>query len=303
MLPISIDDLPTGENWAYEVKWDGIRALCHVTPRQSVHIISRRGLDYTARYPELGGLQDLLTRPCVLDGEIIALSAAGKPDFARVLRRERTTTSRQRLDADVAESAIRFVAFDLLAIDDRALLDDPWQKRRQLLQELVGDGQGCAQFSTEHSDGAVLWRVTAELSLEGVVAKERMGLYRTGTRSDTWRKRRHLQTTHALVVGLVWFADRPRSLLMVKADTPELYIGRVGVGVPAPLFSHLASVTQLDLAALPLSLPRPGAGERFSFLTDPFIIAVRFAQWTETGLLRQPVYVGIVTHREEEGTV
>jgi len=72
MLPSSIDELPTGENWAYEVKWDGIRALCHVTPRKSIHIISRRGLDYTARYPELGGLQDLLARPCVLDGEIVA---------------------------------------------------------------------------------------------------------------------------------------------------------------------------------------------------------------------------------------
>lgn len=301
MLPVTTDAIPIGENWAFEVKWDGIRALCHVTPGQTVKVITRKGLDQTARFPELRQIASEVSTPCILDGEIVVLDAKGKPDFASVLRRTRTV--RNGLGAI---PNLRYVAFDLLQLETKSLLTETWENRRARLQSLWDDLQpgGLLQFSPAQADGQTLWDVTGEWGLEGLVAKERNGIYRPGERSATWRKMRHLQTICTLCFGLVLFEDRPRSLLLASSENPDLYVGRVGSGVPTELLHTLQQSSHVSTAVLPSwipvhsllkTVPRAGKSERYAYVADPFYLDVRFAEWTEGGTLRQPVLVGIRT--------
>lgn len=290
MLLTSTPQLPCGEQWAYEVKWDGVRSLCVVVPGEKVRLISRRGLDHTERYHELQGMRDLLETPCVLDGEIVALTPSGKPDFARVLRRERSTITTEGTGGD----AIHYMVFDLLEHDGISLLDWPWSKRRARLQTLLPQS-GLLQWSADHTDGDVLWKATKDLGLEGVVAKLRTSTYLPGQRSHEWRKARHLQVTQALVWGVVVFEGRPRSLLLAMRQDPALYIGRVGSGVPQHLLAALQAMTDTLVDRVAFSVPAPARGERYAFLVDPVVIEVRFAEWTATGTLRQPVFLRLIT--------
>lgn len=297
MLPTVASSLPQGKEWSYEVKWDGVRALCAVTPESGTRVISRRGHDRSDRYPELRSLHESILRSCVLDGEIVALSPSGKPDFARVLRRERTDQGMSATTGD----PLHYIVFDVLMLDGQSLIDHPWRERRARLQGILPK-EGTVKWSAEHADGAVLWEATRALGLEGVVAKLRHSRYLPGERSLWWRKLRHLQTTQALAFGLVISEGRPRSLLLCAWDAPDVYIGRVGSGVPQHLLSSLQALAVPSLSAsegyafpLPHKLPLAGRDEQYWFLYAPVAVTIRFAEWTASGHLRQPVFTGLIT--------
>jgi bifunctional non-homologous end joining protein LigD len=162
-------ELPTGEGWAYEVKWDGFRAV--VSTEDGLRVRSRRGWDMTDRLPELAELPAGL----VLDGEIVAFDD-GVPYFPDIVARV--------LHGD-GSIAVRYAVFDLLRVDGHDLTCNAWSDRRAVLEELelpplclVGDA---------FDDGAALFQAVCDRGLEGVVAKRRSGRYRPGQRG-TWVK-------------------------------------------------------------------------------------------------------------------
>ena len=113
--------------WAYEVKWDGFRALLQASPA-GVTITSRNGYDMTSRYPELEGLRHAVSAPVLLDGEIVALDADSRPDFAALWFRSRGSVD--------PEARLCFMAFDVLQLGGEVLMDRPYRERRGILEEL-----------------------------------------------------------------------------------------------------------------------------------------------------------------------
>ena len=130
---------PEDEGWAFEIKWDGVRALAYCEDG-ALRISSRRGEDASHRYPELTGLPDALGgRAAILDGEVVAFDAEGRPSFQTLQKRmglSRPETIRRRSQ----EVPVTFVAFDLLHLDSESLLSEPYERRRELLAELELDG-------------------------------------------------------------------------------------------------------------------------------------------------------------------
>ena len=153
-------------NYAYEVKWDGFRAI--VSTEEALRVRSRRGWDMT---PHVGFLADLPVH-AVLDGELVALDDDGKPDFPLLC---------ECLLMARASIPLTFMAFDLLRIDGRDVMRLPYAERRALLEQLNLNGRSW-RTPQAFDDGEALWNAVCEHELEGVVAKRRSARYLPGER-------------------------------------------------------------------------------------------------------------------------
>src|SRR5688500_2000182 len=161
-------ELPADGAWSFEVKWDGVRALCWLPGDGSMRMESRNAIDITPRYPELKGLAAQLQRPAIVDGEVVAFGEDGTPSFGAL-------QGRMHL-ADVAEvrrrmltTPVAFVLFDILWLDDASMMKLPYEERRSILEGLALTGPNW-QTPAGHDDGAVLLAATLDRGLEGVVA-------------------------------------------------------------------------------------------------------------------------------------
>ncbi len=301
MLPVKADKIPREDRFAYEVKWDGIRAFCIIEPEKQVRLISRNGKSLLPSYPELSSLHQHIATRCILDGEIVAFGDDGLPDFGQVLRRERQTESSRA--AGLGRKAISYIAFDIVSLDGSWLADAVWERRREILQSLMKSSVGLLQFSATHDDGQALFDATKRMGLEGIIAKEKDGLYHFGARHGTWQKLRHVQQVDALVFGVVLHDGRPRSFLLSLNSDPTVYIGRVGSGIPDELLSIASSMTialsesgsHQEELTLPHTFPRPARGESYRYLSTPFAIIVTFSEWTDALTLRHPVFHNLIT--------
>jgi bifunctional non-homologous end joining protein LigD len=284
---------PVGESWAYEVKWDGVRALADVGVGGTT-LTGRSGRDVTAGYPELAGLAAV--GDVLLDGEIVAM-ADGTPSFAAVVDRVHVRDP-ARLAVLAREHPVTYVVFDLLRRDGRDLLLLPYDERRDALESL--DLPGRVQLSPRYDDGAALWQVTGGHGLEGVVAKRRSSTYQPGRRSPDWVKAAHRRTRAALVGG--WREESGGTgrlgavLLGAPDDTGALrYLGRAGSGLTGADAAALRSVLQACASQVPpFDDDVPAADRRGAHWCRPVVVLdVTYLVRTGRGRLRQPVVRGV----------
>ncbi len=180
MLVSAASVLPQGQEWAFEVKWDGMRAQLAVDP--AVRVLRRHGHDHTAAFPELASLATLARRArVVLVGELVCRDrASGRPSFERLMAR-----TQSRLPAAAARAApVTFMAFDVLALDGVDVCGRPWVERRQFLHELRESAPDVGwRVNTAFVDGPGLLAATADMGLEGVVAERATSRYWPGRRT------------------------------------------------------------------------------------------------------------------------
>jgi bifunctional non-homologous end joining protein LigD len=295
----AIGELPRADDarWGYEFKWDGVRALAHVR-NGTVRLRARSGNDVTATYPELHRLPEVLSgHDAVVDGEVVALDARGRPDFGLLQgRMHRTGPEVARM---AAAAPVTYLVFDLLALDGENLLGRPYTERRERLDAL---GLGSDRWVTTpwfRGNGDRVQAASRENGLEGVVAKRLDSVYRPGGRGPDWRKVKNLRTQSVVVGG--WRPGEGRraggigSLLVgVHDETGRLvFAGHVGTGFTARALADLAPL----LTARPTSpfadaLPREVT--RDAHWVEPRLVGeVRYGEWTREGRLRHPAWRGL----------
>ncbi|WP_201276680.1 non-homologous end-joining DNA ligase, partial [Marisediminicola senii] len=289
-------DLDADEHWAFELKWDGIRAIATVSG-DTVSFVSRNGIDLTPSYPELSAIADRVRGDAVLDGEIVAMNARGLPDFGLLQTRMNAATARD-IEAGRRTAPVQFVAFDLLETAGRSLLAEPYDERRRQLTT-VTDGGGVLQIP-DAIDGDIADAVAAsrDLGLEGVMAKRVDAEYSAGSRSRAWIKIKHYSTQEVVIGG--WRPGRGNregkigSLLMgVHTPSGLQYVGRVGTGFSdRDLDAFARRFARLGRATTPfVDVPSADASDAH-WLTPSLVGEVEFAEWTNTGRLRQPSWRG-----------
>ncbi len=292
----SIDE---DDGWAYEMKWDGIRAVA-VVAQGEVRLISRNGQDMTKTYPELSDLPDhVLARTAVLDGEIVALDAKGRPDFGRLQNRMNLVKT-----ADIERAAkkypVEYFLFDLLELDGTATLGLEYSQRREILKEAVdAPRDGHIQVPPE-LDAAVAEAVEAsrEVGLEGIIAKRTDSNYAPGLRTRSWIKIKNQLTQEVVIVG--WRpgkgsrARKVGSLLVAVPDGVELsYLGRVGSGLTERELAEIGSRLKKMSRKTPPLEGVPAADASDAHWVRPALVGeVQFSERTEAGKLRHPVWRG-----------
>jgi bifunctional non-homologous end joining protein LigD len=268
---------PDSDRYAFEVKWDGFRALVKGSPA-NVTILSRNGHDMTSRYPELQGLASAMTTSVILDGEIVCLDDTGNPDFAALWFRSRGSST----------PAVCFMAFDALEVGGRELIE-PYRERRRIVEELDINGHHWCTPEIHVGEGAALFAATKQMGLEGVVAKRLDSRYRPGLRTKSWIKTKHFQTRNFALLGWLppeeWRQDRGCVVLGLRSEAGIAVAGVVESGYGRDLVEQLPALTRRDLR----SLQQPG---RVWEGVEPIVGEVKYLEWSPAGGLRHASLVG-----------
>src|SRR5882757_8852595 len=242
--PGEVPESGSGE-WAYEIKWDGIRALGYAD-RGQWSMLSRRLEDVSARYPELGGIAEALRdHSAVLDGEVVALDAEGRPRF-QLIQSRMGLSSPGAVRARMKEQPVDYVIFDLIHLDGHRVRDLPYLQRRELLEALGLDGPRWRTPDYRTEGGPDLLEAARRQGLEGIVAKRTDSPYRPGKRTGEWIKTRVWRRQEFVIGGyipgegsrakrvgslLVGYYDRRRSELGKGEKQYLHFAGGVGSGL------------------------------------------------------------------------
>ena len=286
--------------WAYEMKWDGVRALAYVEDGR-VRLFSRSGKEVTAAYPELAGLADAVAAaPCVLDGEVVAFDEAGRPRFEALQPRmhQRDPRKVRRLMGVVP---VTYLLFDVLHTADGPVVGEPYLRRREILAGLVRPGPHWDV--PPHLEGVTAARAVDEsrrLGLEGIVAKRVASPYRPGRRSPEWRKVKNQRSQEVVIGG--WKPGQGRrantigSLLTGVYEGGRLrYAGHVGTGFSEATLRELERVLRpLERPGSPFDDEVPREFARDAHWVEPRLVGeVRYAEWTGDHRLRHPSWRGL----------
>jgi bifunctional non-homologous end joining protein LigD len=294
------------ERWAFEIKWDGVRAICHSEPgRMRLH--SRNLLEITPRYPELARLNRALSHHrAVLDGEVVALDADGKPSFG-ALQRRMHVTAESTVRRLARETPVTYVIFDLLWLDGHSLMELPYEERRARLSDLqLGDGERWRVPDYIVGHGAQLLAATEQQGLEGVIAKRLESTYEPGRRSPSWVKVKNLYRQEVVVGGWVPGDGRRRDrigalLVGVREDGELRHTGRVGTGFTEKELDRLSTLlAPLERVDSPFAPGGPKIPRNAVFVEPKLVAEVEFREWTEGGQLRAPSYKGLRDDKDAE---
>ena len=291
MLASLARDIPSGDGWQFELKWDGYRAI-GAADGGHVQLVSRNGNDLTNRFPQVAA--DLAaagakSSSLVVDGEICALDSAGRPSFSA-------------MQLGRPETPIIYALFDLLELDGHSTIELPLHERRELLERLVGATRSSLRFSESFDDGPALLRAVREQGLEGVMAKRSSSPYVAGKRSRDWVKVKAHLRQEFVICGWTRGHGRRAALfgslvLGVRKGDELVYAGNCGTGFSDAVSDDLA--TRLEplrrpttpFAAEPV-MPKIRKGD--VVWVEPLLVCeVEFAEWTHDGHLREPSFQGL----------
>lgn len=311
MLATLASDAFDDPDWLFEIKWDGYRVEALVRDG-SVRLHTRNGNDAGAWFPHLLDPPDWIdAREAVVDGEVVALDEAGRPDFGLLQERLRvshgTGGPRRRPVADRGSppASLVYQAFDLLHLDGRSLLRVPLEERKRLLRRVLREHPRVRYAAHVEGTGRAFLRAAQERGLEGIVAKHRRGAYEPARRSATWLKVKIRPEQEFVVGGYLPGEGSAKDLGAVLVGTYEgealRYAGRVGSGFDARTRRELRVLldrTAREVSPFEPSPERRGDLRAAVWAEPALVLRVAFSNWTRDGAIRQPSFKGIEPDRD-----
>jgi bifunctional non-homologous end joining protein LigD len=293
MLAESRDAAFAGSGWVWEPKLDGYRVLAFIDDK-AVKLRSRRGLDLTGSFPKLAAaLAQQAVKGMVLDGEITAFGADGRPSFAALQERVQLKTEREIAAADRATPTVLF-CFDLLHFAGLDLREAPYADRRRWLEQCLLPSPH-VQLVHAEEDGDELYKAALASGFEGVIAKRKDSRYEAGKRSQAWLKIKPTKSAEFVVGGMTKGKGSRASLgalLLGYWNEGKLhYCGHVGSGFDERTLAQVkARAEKLKTDARPFA-EEPDLHSPTTWISPELVAEVEFQQWTPDGMLRAPVFL------------
>ena len=295
-------DAPPPGDWAYELKFDGIRLIA-VKNGESVNLISRNGNELAARFPEVAdAVRALPVNDCVLDGEVVAVDEEGRSSFQLLQGRELPGGK---------QHPIYYYVFDLLQAEGRSLVWLKLEPRKALLEQLCAGADEAIRYSGEIAgDAKTLLAEVKRRGLEGLIGKQRASIYEPGGRSGAWIKLKVSNEQEFVIGGYPPPAGARQHFGAVLVGYYEkgrlLFAGKVGTGFDTKLLASLHKKFKAEarddcpFADLPSKQGgawvqgiTPSMMRKMHWVNPVFVCQVKFAEWTRDGKLRQPVFLGL----------
>lgn len=285
------------ETHVFEPKWDGFRALAFVEA-SGLRVLSRRQNEFTPRYPETQVLR-ALPAGTLLDGELVCMRD-GRVDFEAMLKREQAREGRIRQLA--AELPVAYAVFDVLYEGFESRMGEPLAVRRERLRDLVAAIDDPRLVLTEGviGEGRLFFEQSTGMGLEGMVAKDLSSVYEPGRRSGAWTKVKRGQEILCVIIG--YQADDTGDLKSLAVASNQLDgtlrpVGRVGSGLGARARAEL----QNALDRIRRSTPLVPCDDDARWTEPALFCTVRFLDWTSSGTMREPVFVGLTSSLTDAG--
>jgi len=303
-------ELPHGDGWTFEPKYDGMRVIADVTTRQ-VRLVTRNGKDKSTQFPELvlalRALARRAGRTLLLDGEVVARKRRRRASAPAASEFQQLQSRMHLRDADeivrlAVQAPTSLVVFDLLRDGRSSLLARSWRVRRdrlELLFEVADDPDDATLALTDTTArGATMLARARRAGWEGIIAKRTDARYRPGARSDAWLKLKLLYRAEFVVGGYT----EPRNsrqhigaLLLGAYDKRGdfVYVGHTGGGFTRGGLAEMhARLEQHQRRTAPFATA-PRTNEPAHWVAPKVVVEVKFAEWTKERLLRQPIFLGV----------
>lgn len=290
-----VNKIPEGEDWIYELKYDGYRITAYIEGN-SVRLMTRNGNDYQKRFHNisLALINWAKTRAMVLDGEMVITDESGKTDF-QALQNYRKNDNSQKLT---------YIIFDLLALDGEDLRTRSVIDRKEILQDLMKDAPKSLYYSRYvRGKGKESFAAASEAGMEGIIGKKADSVY-SGTRNGDWIKMK-CDKRQEFVIGGYTLTNKKISgisslLLGIYEGEDFIYAGRAGTGLSENdmimLVKQFNQIIRKDSAfKLP---PKSKSNENITWLEPVLVAEIKFAEWTKENLLRQASFKGLRTDKE-----
>lgn len=264
------------DSYIFEPKLDGIRCIC-LKSKDKIKLLSRNGIDITKKYPEFDFQKNIKAKNCILDGEIVVFDKKGNPSFSLWQRRNKGE-----------DFEATYVVFDILAKDDKELIQVPLVKRKAILEKTIKKSK-TIQTSFYTKDGKALWKIIKKRRLEGIIAKNKESTYEPDKRSDSWLKIKITKTLDCVILG---FTVEKRALTSLALGLYEknklIFVGKVGTGFDEDMIRDLRKklekikVIKTDVVDIEDSI----------ILVKPkFIAEIKYHELTPDKRLRAPVFL------------
>lgn len=293
MLPMPAAAPFDSHDYAFEVAWDGVRALASIAEGR-VRIWGRDLRDLTDRYPEVQALAALAPPETIVDGELIVTDADGRPDCVALEARQQAVRPETIVRAAAAHPAT-YVVYDLLYMRGKSLMKEPLQRRRPKVYQSIASTGRIYVVEPVADDGLAFFEAAKENGLGGVVAKRFDSPYRAGQRHPDWLLIEAVRRQDFAVIGFIPQAgDRLLEALIVATYDGRQFqpAGRVVGGFDAATSRRMRRA----LDALPNAAP-PGearwSDDRICWIEPRLVAAVKFSEWDRTGQLRFPIFSGL----------
>src|SRR6202011_1901671 len=293
MLPMPAAGPFDSQEYAFEVAWDGVRALASIDGGQ-VRVWGRDLRDLTARYPEVQALAALAPPETIVDGELIVTDADGRPDSVGLEARQKAVRP-ETIARAAAAHPVTYVVYDLLYMGGKSLMKEPLVPRRPKVYQSIASTGRIYVVEPVAEDGLAFFEAAKENGLGGVVAKRFDSPYRAGQRHPDWLLIEAVRRQDFAVIGFVPQAgNHLLEVLIVATHDGRAFppAGR-GVGGFDPLVSRRL---RQALDALPNGSPPEDAGwsdERICWVEPRMVVAIKFSEWDLNGQLRFPIFSGL----------
>jgi bifunctional non-homologous end joining protein LigD len=290
MLATLAQEVPRGAGWAFEVKWDGYRAIGRVAGGEAT-LTSRNGNDLTGRFPNVAKelAKAVKTPDAVVDGEICALDESGRSSFSAMQQGKPGTP-------------LVYYVFDVLEAEGETLVELPVVERRKRLERLLDKRNRCVRLSESFDDGTALLQAAKQRRLEGIIAKRLDSRYVPGKRTRDWLKIKTHGRQEFVIAGFTKGTGRRASsfgsLVLGYYRGDELvYAGNVGTGFTGKEIEKLLDkLRPLKRSTPPFAeVPKmPKVRKSDVIWVEPKLVCeVEFVEWTHDGRLRAPSYQGL----------
>jgi bifunctional non-homologous end joining protein LigD len=293
MLATIATQPPTGDAWLYEVKWDGVRALCFIA-EDELRIFSRTQKRCEQQYPELSVLpRQVKASQAILDGEIAVLDDQGRSSFSLI--QPRISVADANAIAHLSRSTpVHLFLFDLLYLDGYDLRGAPLDERKRLLAEIVTPSERIHVSDFFTVDGHAMLEAARANGLEGIVAKVRASRYE-GRRSRDWLKIK-INSSDEFVIGGFTHGERDyfSSLVLGRYDGDKLvHAGQVGTGFNEKSLKEIYDkleplITKKSPFSGPVKAPRD-----VTWVRPELVAEIKYLEFTPDRLLRAPVFVAL----------
>lgn len=278
------------DEWLFEIKWDGYRAIAEWDTKQ-LRFYSRNGIDFTERFPSIANALKKLNHAAILDGEVVLLNEKNLPDFQKLQHYE-----------NHLNYPLVYYAFDLLALDGKKTTQLALHERKELLKKLIKQNRIIQYSDHVTGQGISFFEKARERGLEGVMAKKADSSYAAGYRSKEWLKIKNIQSTEAVIVGYT----APRGgrhyfgsiVLANKKNKGWQYRGHAGTGFNEEMLQTLYNTMQPLVSKQSPFKNKVPVNNAVTWLRPQLVADIAYTEITKDGIFRHPVFLRLRTEKK-----